>query len=227
MKFSWRTEWPFWLVLAGMFALAWMSWSVVHERIPVHWGLDGAPDRWGGRFEGLMVVPLVALVIYFVMLLVPRIDPGRANYASFAPAYNTVRMLVLLVLAVVQVFTLLQYRGRVTNMEVIGPLLAGIVFLVTGNVMGKLRPNWFVGIRTPWTLSSKESWMRTHRAGGWVFIASGIVMLIVALFRPQWFVAVLVGWMLPSTLGLVVYSYIVWKNDPEKTPPAGTTPAQS
>ena len=174
-----------------------------------------------------MVLPLVALVIYFVMLLVPRIDPGRANYASFAPAYNTVRMLVLLVLAAVQVFSVLEARGRVMNMDMIVPLFVGIILVVVGNVLGKLRPNWFVGIRTPWTLSSKESWLRTHRAGGWVFIVSGVLMMIVGLFRSQWYLGVLRGCLSAGVLGLIVYSYVVWKNDPEKTPPAGTTPAAS
>ena len=83
MKISWRTEWPMWLLLIGMFALAAASWGATPDRVPVHWGLNGSPDRWGGKFEGLMLMPLIALGIYLIMLFIPRIDPGRANYANF------------------------------------------------------------------------------------------------------------------------------------------------
>jgi uncharacterized membrane protein len=93
-----------------------------------------------------------------------------------------------------------------------------------GSVMGKLRPNWFVGVRTPWTLASKRVWLKTHRLGGWLFIAWGPVELLAA-------------WLVPHASGLtpvlalvllailVVYSYLVWRDDPDKLPAAGTRPA--
>jgi len=225
MRVTWRTEWPLWLLLAAMFTVAAVSWHAVPDRIPVHWGISGEPDRWGGRFEGLLVLPLIGVVVYLVLLAAPRIDPGGANYASFTGAYGTVRVVVLVVMLAIQVLMVLAARGRVVDMGTWVPLIVGGLFVVLGNLFGKLRPNWFIGIRTPWTLSSKQSWDRTHRAGGWVFILSGLLLISSALVRAPWVVITVISLIAAGATGLVVYSYFVWRKDPEKTPPAGTLPA--
>ena len=225
MKISWRTEWPLWLLLAAMFTLAAVSWSAVPDRMPVHWGLSGEPDRWGGRFEGLLLLPVIAVVVYLVLLAAPRIDPAGANYASFAGAYGTVRLVVLVAMLAIQVVMIQAARGRVVDVGAWVPLIVGALFVVLGNLFGKLRPNWFIGIRTPWTLSSKQSWDRTHRAGGWLFILFGLLLMSLALARPAWLVITVFALVASGTIGLVVYSYVVWKRDPDKTPPAGTAPA--
>ena len=225
MRVNWRTEWPLWLLLAAMFTLAAVSWHAVPDRMPVHWGISGEPDRWGGRFEGLLVLPLIGIVVYLVLLAAPRIDPGRANYASFAGAYGTVRLVVLVAMLAIQVMMVLAARGRAVDIGAWVPLIVGGLFVVLGNLFGKLRPNWFIGIRTPWTLSSKQSWDRTHRAGGWVFILSGLLLMSSALAHPPWLVITVMSLIAAGIIGLVVYSYLVWRRDPDKTPPAGTVPA--
>lgn len=225
MKMTWRTEWPLWLLLVAMFTVAALSWHVVPDHMPVHWGLSGQPDRWGGRFEGLLLLPLVGVAVYLVLLAAPRIDPGRANYASFAGAYATVRLVVLVAMLAIQVMMVLAARGREVDMGAWVPLIVGGLFTVLGSLFGKLRPNWFIGLRTPWTLSSKQSWDRTHRAGGWLFILFGLLLMSLALGRPVWLVITVLGVIAAGVIGLVVYSYVVWRDDPEKTAPAGTTPA--
>ena len=225
MKLSWRTEWPHGLLLAAMFVLAAATWSGAPDRIPVHWNLAGDVDRYGGRFEGLLAIPLLALAIYVLMILLPRVDPGRANYASFASAYATLRLVILAVLAALYGLIHLWIRGTQAPIGVWVPLIVGVLFVVVGDLLGKVRPNWFVGIRTPWTLSSKASWTGTHRAGRWVFILIGVLMMSCAGLRMAWAVWTMVAVAVIGVLGLVVYSYVLWKKDPEKTPPAGTLPA--
>ncbi|MFI5372562.1 MAG: SdpI family protein [Candidatus Eisenbacteria bacterium] len=224
MKVSWRTEWPHWVLLAGMFALAAANWSSAPDRIPVHWGLSGQPDRWGGRFEGLVLLPLIALAVYALLRWLPRIDPGRANYPAFAGAYATIRLAVLVVIAAVYAIILLAMRGHAVEVATWVPLLIGGMFVIIGNLLGKVRPNWFVGVRTPWTLSSKLSWTRTHRLGGWLLIVIGVLFMATSLVHTRWAVgavAIVAG---VGILGLVVYSYVQWRNDPDKVPPAGTLP---
>ena len=225
MKISWRTEWLLWLLLAAMFTVAALSWHAVPDRMPVHWGLSGEPDRWGGRFEGLLLLPLIAVAVYLVLLLAPRIDPGRANYVSFAGAYGTVRLIVLVAMLALQVMMVQAARGRAVDIGAWVPLIVGGMFVVLGNLFGKLRPNWFIGIRTPWTLSSKQSWDRTHRAGGWLFILFGLLLMSLAVARPSWLVVTVIALIAAGVIGLVGYSYVVWRDDPEKTEPAGTAPA--
>jgi uncharacterized membrane protein len=93
------------------------------------------------------------------------------------------------------------------------------------NIMGKIRPNWFVGIRTPWSLSSKLAWTKTHRVGGWLFIVLGLGIAATAFIKSEWAVSVVLITAIGGSLALVVYSYFVWRNDPNRVPPAGTSPA--
>ena len=226
MRFTWRTEWPHWLLLAAMFALAAAAWSTAPDRIPMHWNLAGQVDRYGGRFEGLLAIPLLALAIYVLLIFVPRLDPGRANYAAFGPTYATLRLLILAVMAALYGLVHLWIHGAHVRIGVWVPLIVGALLIAMGNLLGKVRPNWFVGIRTPWTLSSKAAWMGTHRAGRWVFILMGVLMMLCAALPTAWFVWTMAGAGVTGVLGLVVYSYVLWRKDPEKTPPAGTLPAE-
>jgi uncharacterized membrane protein len=224
MRFSWRTEWPHWLLIALLVALAAANWSSAPDRIPVHWGFSGQPDRFGGRFEGLLSMPLVAIGIYLLLLLLPRVDPGRANYPAFAGTYATLRLAVLVMIAAIDVMILLAMRGHHVEVGAWISLLVGGLMVVVGNLLGKVRPNWFVGVRTPWTLSSKRAWTGTNRLGGWLFVIGGILMMATAAVRAPWAMLTVAGFLAAGVCGLVVYSYVLWKRDPDKVPPAGTTP---
>lgn len=225
MKIAWRDELPSWAVLFAMFLGAIITWPAAPEGIPVHWNIQGEVDRYGGRFEGLLGIPLLALAVYALMLVVPRFDPGRANYAQFGAAYGTLRLALLAVLAVLYGVVLLWVWGYEVQVETVVPLAVGTLFMVVGNLLGKVRPNWFVGIRTPWTLSSKRSWSKTHRMGGRVFIAVGLGFVAAGLLRTGWAAGLAFGLLAAGVAWLMVYSYLVWREDPEKAPPAGTLPA--
>ena len=186
MKLSWKSEAAMWVLLAAMFVLAAITWQGAPDRIPVHWNLHQQVDRYGGRFEGLFGIPLLALGLYVLMLIVPRFDPGRANYAAFLGAFITLRLALVVFLAALYGVIHLWIRGIEVRMNTVMPLLLGALFIVVGNLLGKVRPNWFVGIRTPWTLSSKDAWVRTHRAGGWVFIAGGMAFMAAGVIHSPW-----------------------------------------
>lgn len=227
MKTDWRVEVAQLILLAAMFVLAALTWPSAPDQIPVHWNIEGQVDRYGGKFEGLLAVPLLATGMYLLLRFAPRIDPGRANYPAFRSTYQVVRVGALLVLAAVYGLLHLALRGREIDISTIVPMLVGALFIVIGATMGKLRPNWFIGIRTPWTLSSKTAWARTHRLGGWLFILHGVLLMTafplldsrVALRVLVVGVAAIVAWSL-------IYSYLVWRRDPDKVPPAGSIPAE-
>lgn len=227
MKLDWRMELPQLIILVGMFVVAAMSWSTAPDRIPVHWNAAGDIDRYGGRFEGILLMPLIALGLYLLLAFIPRIDPGRANYAQFQGAYAVIRVVLMLLLAVVYGIMHVSMRGVNVDMGLLLPLLMGGMLIALGGVLGKIRPNWFVGIRTPWTLSSKTSWARTHRVGGWAFMIAGVLVLVGGLVSTEAAVWTLLGSMLPLVVGLFVYSYVVWRDADDKQAPAGTRPAEA
>lgn len=225
MKPSWRSELPLLLLLAGMFLLAAITWSTAPEQIPVHWGLKGNVDRYAGRVEGLLMQPLLAAFVYALMLVLPKIDPGRANYARFAGAYYAIRASVLAVMALIYGVIHLVIRGYPVDIPRTIGLIVGGIFFVLGNLLGKIRPNWFVGVRTPWTLSSKLSWTHTHRVAGWVFIIGGIAVMAAGVFQTAFAAWAAVAVMGGGIAGTVIYSYLVWRRDPDRVPPAGTLPS--
>jgi uncharacterized membrane protein len=224
MIVTWRTEAVQLALIAAMFATAALSWPYLPAHIPVHWNLQGEVDHYGGKFTGLLLLPLVTLGLYALLLVLPRLDPGYVNYPSFAGTYNVIRIALVVFQAVLYAVIVLAAFGQPLDVGAFVTLGVGVLFVVLGNVMGKIRPNWFVGVRTPWTLSSKLSWNKTHRLAGWVFIILGPLIALSGILRSNaFFVATLVlGGV--CLAGLVVYSYLVFRTDPDRMPPTGTSP---
>jgi uncharacterized membrane protein len=214
LKINWRSEIVSLFLIAAMFILAAAVWNTMPDSIPVHFGFNGQADRYGGKFEGLLSMPLTASGLYLLFLFLPRIDPKGERYQRFAGSYTIIRTAVIALLAAIQVVIILQSKGVAVDVSTVVTLAMGLLFVVLGNYMGKIRPNWFVGIRTPWTLSSEESWNKTHRLGGKIFVVLGLLMAAASLFQKPWVLLVGVGLLLACTVILAVYSYTIWKADP-------------
>jgi uncharacterized membrane protein len=219
MKIKWRNELISLLFIAAAFILALISWNRVPNRIPVHWNITGQPDGYGGKFEGLLLMPLIAAGIYLMLIVLPAIDPRKENYQRMANTYSVIRMAIVVYMSVFSVVLTLVARGAALKIALIVPVMVGALFVILGNYFGKLRQTWFVGIRTPWTLSSTLSWNKTHALGGKIFIGFGIGLIIAALVGKGW-LFIVVG--LAGGLGIlytIYYSYLVWKSDPAKNDP--------
>jgi len=224
MKRTWREELAQLLPIAAMFVAAALCWSHVPERIAVHWNLQGEADGFDGKLVGLLLLPVVPVGVYLLLLVLPLLDPGRANYQTFAGTYNAIRMSISLFLAAIYADVVVVALGYSVNMNTVVGLASGVLFIVLGNVMGKIRPNWFVGVRTPWTLSSKASWTKTHRLAGWLFIAMGLLAAAWGLLQSAWLLGLMLAVDGGCLLLIVVYSYLVYRKDPFRTTPAGTSP---
>lgn len=225
MKFSLRTEIVPLVLIAGVFALAAWSWPRLPEQIPTHWNLNGQVDGHGNKFVGLLVLPLSVLGIYLLMMMLPLVDPGRANYRNFARAYGLLRLGLVVFMALLYAATVAASFGRQIDITFVTFLGSAALFVVIGNVMGKIRPNWFVGVRTPWTLSSKLSWDKTHRLAGWLFMFMGATFAVVAFFRNTWTFVAMFSFDAACLVWIVVYSYLVYRNDTHRMPPSGTSPS--
>lgn len=225
MKFFLRRDAPALAIVAFMFVASAAVWSRVPARMAVHWGIEGEPDRWGGRVEGLLAMPAIAGLVWALMGVLPRIDPGRANYASFAGVYSAIRTAIVAFLALLHGVLIASALGLDVDVgSIVGPA-TGLLFVLLGGVLGKIRPNWFVGIRTPWTLSSKLSWTRTHRVGGWAFIGLGVAVIAAGAVSPKVMFVTLMAGILGVVILTFAYSYVVWRGDPDRQTPGGTTPA--
>ena len=156
------------------------------------------------------------IIIYYMMIVLPKIDPRRENYAKHSGAYNMMQSAIIVFFILMHWATLAVPLGYDLNIGRIATIGIGLLFIVLGNYMTRIRHNYFVGIKTPWTLASEEVWRRTHRAGGLVFVVSGI-LLGISTFLPQRFSSV---WVLFIIIGLVGglygYSYLLYRKIVQK-----------
>ena len=208
--------------IAAMFIYAAVRWPSAPDRFPAHWGFSGQVDRYGGKFEGLLLLPLIGIGIYLLLLAIPRIDPSRQNYQRFATAYAVIRLVVLAMVGFLYVVVQVTASGNDVNINLVIGLLMGGMFLVLGSVLGRIKPNYMVGVRTPWTLASQASWNATHQLSGWLFMASGAITIVITLFNPNAAVIVMLVTILTSTVIAVAYSYWAFSRDEERIPVMGS-----
>jgi uncharacterized membrane protein len=219
MRTSWRFELPQVLILGGLFVWAGVLWANSSELqvIPIRWDAQGQVTAYGGRFQALLIVPLVALATYLLLRFAPLVDPLRANYRLFGDAYAILRLAIVAALGAMGAVIFLSASGLPVDATAATKAVLGVLFTVMGALMGKIRPNWFIGIRTPWTMTSKTSWVRTHRLAGYVFLAIGLAFLASIPFRTTVAITLIVAFAVAASIGLVVYSYLVWRTDPDRT----------
>lgn len=207
---------PVVIVLIAVAASAFM-YPQLPERIPTHWNSAGEINGYSSRFWGAWMMPLILAGTWLLMRALPHIDPRRDNYAKFAGAYEAIIIAVMLLLLGVHLLVLESAIGRAVSLDRAIPAGVGLLFIVIGAVLPRVHPNWFVGIRTPWTLSSNLSWERTHKVGGYLFIAVGAITVLTAMIAPTLTFRVLFSAALVMVIFLFAYSYSVWRDDPARS----------
>lgn len=214
---SWsKPDWAAVLILLGMAGAALVLWSGMPDRLPMHWNAAGQIDRWGGKAEGMLTLPVTALGLYLMLWFLPLLDPRREHVAAFAEVLAVLRLTMVAFLAAVYGVMLGHGLGHPLDMGYVVGLATGLVFTILGNYLPKVPSNWFVGVRTPWTLSSERAWNQTHRLAGKAFMLAGLAQILVTLVRPQWLVVTTAVVLTPAVLVPVVYSYLVWRRDPDR-----------
>ena len=180
------------------------------ERMASHWNLNNQVDGYISRFWGAFLMPLISLGLLVLFMLIPQIDPLKANIAQFRGYFNIFILLLIVFMVYLHALTLawnLGYTGFNMGSALLPAL--GLFIFFMGFLLEKTKRNWFIGIRTPWTLSSDKVWDETHRLGATLFKISGLLAILGA-FLPEiafWLMFIpLIG----SSLFLVVYSYLLY-----------------
>jgi uncharacterized membrane protein len=180
------------------------------ERIVTHWNFAGEPDGYGSGQTQAIVFPLLTIGMYILFLLLPYLDPKKERYEQFAKIYHIFKNIILALLAIVYFIMGLNGLGYNLPVSIIMPSLIGLLFIIMGNYLAKLKLNWFIGIRTPWTLSSEEVWNKTHRFGGKMFILAGLLLIAEPLLPNSFKLAVFIIAMTIIIVGTIGYSYVVY-----------------
>jgi len=198
------------LIILLSFALAICLYPKMPSQMASHWSTKGEVDGYLSRFWGLFLMPLVFLILFLLFVFIPQIDPLKENIKKFRKYFDGFIMLIVLFLFYVYLLTLAWNLGWRFDMgKFIIPFLA-ILFYYCGILLGNAKRNWFIGIRTPWTLSSEEVWNKTHKIGGRLFRFVAPVVFLGVFFKDYAMFFILAPIILVS-LYLIAYSYFEYK----------------
>lgn len=198
-------------------------WGMRHlpQIVPIHWNIHGEVDRYGAKAALLLLIPIPLLLLWVIAEALRFVDPkvvGKLREPELTPeerigAGTTVMAFAAVLLVAVHAVIVLHAARAITDSRRAIALLLSAFFVAVGNLITRVRPNYFVGIRTPWTLSSDTVWRKTHRTGGYLMVLGGLLVAACAVLPHGAFVPVLVVAILVMAVIPVVQSYILWKRE--------------
>ncbi len=198
------------LLVAAAFAASLFAWPRLPAMMATHWGADGLADGYSNRAFGAFFLPALAAALAALLLWLPKIDPLASGFKAFRKEYDGLIALIAGFFVLIHGTILAWNLGaRFEMLQIVGPGI-GLLFFYIGAIMPQMKRNWFAGIRTPWTLSSDKVWEETHRVGGKLFRASGVLAILGAVFTDYAFPLIIVP-ILASALGVTIYSYLVYR----------------
>ena len=205
---------PFIMLAIPFIYLAYI-WGALPPQIPTHFDVSGLPDKFGNKSEILWMVILFAVLgigIYFLLQNMHRIDPKKKYAASTLSAMIKLSVMVVLLLTFVSLFLLYStLKGKITGMTLMFCAL-GLFLAFIGNIMHSIKPNYFAGIRVPWTLENEDNWRQTHQLASKIWFAGGIILAVLSLILNQ---KILLLVFVPVVLIMaavpVIYSYLLYK----------------
>jgi uncharacterized membrane protein len=201
------------LLIAVAIAFSLAVYSRLPERVPVHWGISGTPDRYGSRLEGAFLLPGIMAALLALLWWFPSRDPRAANIAKFRDSYDLIVASLMAFMTALHVLLLGSALGWPVNVTTVVLLGVGVLFVILGNVMPRARSNFIFGIRTPWTLSNEMVWSRSHRVGGFAMVAAGLVTIASAFVGEPWGYIIAFASLMVAGIVPIVYSYLLWSRE--------------
>ncbi|MDA1535904.1 MULTISPECIES: SdpI family protein [Bacillus] len=201
------------IILILITGLAWAyAWPNLPDTMAVHWGMEGV-NGYASKFNAMLLLLGIMIFTYVLLTITPKIDPKKKNYDKFSKGYMIINYSVVVLLFLVNMLVIGVGLGYDIPMNSTPLILVGLLFIVIGNYLPQCKPNYFVGIKTPWTLSNEEVWRKTHRFSGKVFVVLGIIMILSVFVPVTWKSFIMVG-IIIGAVGLTMgYSYIAYKKE--------------
>lgn len=202
--------------IAMMFVLGFVLKPYLPEMLPNHWNIYGQVNGYIHKSYGVFFMPSVTLGVYLLLLALPKLDPRAENYIKFNNVYQRLKLMFVLFFALLYFATLSFAMGWIKDITKIMILLISFIFMLLGNYFGKIRQNYFVGIKVPWTLADEEVWNKTHRFGGRLWVLSGLLGATGIFIPAPYSMLPLFSAIFLSTIVTIIYSYLIYKTKEKK-----------
>lgn len=182
------------------------------DRVASHFNINGNPNNYMPKGMFWLTYSTLTIALPVVMTFVRSIDPRKANYAQFAPYYRLMRWVISLFLQTLLIAIVLHESGSSIALHNVILGAFGVMWVLLGNQLARVKSNFFIGIRTPWALTDDTNWRQTHRFAAKLWFFAGIVMFVLAWFVPaQWAIVTVIVCAVGSSLGSVLYSYLLYR----------------
>lgn len=203
-----------WAFIALPYVYLAAIWNLLPDQVPTHFDLAGNVDTWSGKSTLLFLPGALGVGIYLLMLLIPVLDPKR-KIQQMGDKYYTFRFLLTFFFSIFAIYLLYVSKTGTMKSPAMLVALVGVLFAILGNYFQTVRPNYFIGIRTPWTLENEEVWKKTHRMGGRLWMAGGMLMAVLAFIIPGNLVLAIVLGVLLTILVVIpiVFSYTEFQRE--------------
>lgn len=204
-----KKEIPFIVVALLPFTYLAYIWNRLPEKVPMHWNGAGEIDRYGDKKELVAVLCMLVGVTYFVFLIIPYVDP-KQKLQNMGNKLNNLRMILTLFMSGLAVFILYNVQQKSSNPGFVFAII-GLLFAFLGNYFKTIKPNYFIGIKTPWTLENEEVWKKTHIMGGKLWFVGGLLMALTFLLPNEMQLYNFLGITAVISIVPIVYSYFEFK----------------
>ncbi|AVO03408.1 hypothetical protein A9958_13310 (plasmid) [Staphylococcus simulans] len=200
------------LVIWSISLITWLiSLTFLPNNIAMQYHEDGSISWSINKYLGALIFMVIISFVYAYYMILPVIDPKKVNYKKFSNTYSLIVSTILIIIYFAEILIILSNVGVNFNVSLVTSLVLALLFLIVGNYFQKIRTNWFIGFRTPWTLTSEKNWKKTHRLVGRIYILLGILCLIMA------FVNLSINWIILMVMVILavilpfIYSYVLYK----------------
>ncbi len=198
------------ILIVGLILVSFLLGGYLHpympERMASHWDASGNVDGYMSKFWGLFLMPGISTVLFLVFMLIPKIDPLRENIEKFRGHFNVFILLLFGFLFYLYTLTILWNLGYRFNIIQLTAPAFGLIIYYAGVMMENAKQNWFIGVRTPWTLSSESVWDKTNRLAGKLFKGAGVLAALGTVF-PEYAILLILVPVILAAIYPIIYSY--------------------
>jgi uncharacterized membrane protein len=198
------------LVVILMFWVSVYYWWKLPDIVPIHWWFDWQPNNWWSKYTILMLMPLITLVMTILFPLLSKIDPKSKNYKDFSKSWEIIQFSIIWMMAYFHFVVLYVIAHPEVNIGMFIMIWIWILFILLWNYMWKIKQNYFIWVKLPWTLDNDKVWNKAHRLSWKIFVIAWLILVINAFL--QWYVYwVLIFLIMIIVLVPAVYSYKIYK----------------
>ena len=211
MKLELKKELPLLLIVAMPFIYLAYVWADLPNKVPLHWNIKGEIDRWGDKQELILIPFLLPLLTYVIFLFVPIIDPKK-QLEKMGSKYYNFKFILILFVSLLSIFIIYIAKEQTFNNSIFIFIAIGFLFTIIGNFLKTIRPNYFIGIRTPWTLENEEVWKHTHIMAGKLWFVGGLSIVFFSIILNQIIASKVFVFVLSLLVIIpILYSYFKFK----------------